>query len=298
MRQKTAKTLTWIIAFVLVVFVLPALWGAICSLVYSTPEQKLLKKENRALSQAIPLIKKKLDSLEVELAYLRSCDSIVFKTVFDAPVPSPDGVSDELLTDEMVLDQDLCEINSARAAKACERAARIEENWRTINDSLKTRRNFLPPLISPIEDLTHKNVGASTGTRINPFYKVAFNHEGLDIVAADSTLVFSTCRGWVTQVQRSPAGGGNMVEISHPGGYITRYAHLEEVFVKLNDYVDAHRCIGTVGNSGRSFTTHLHYEVGTEISVYDPCQYLFGSVDPKEYFNILITSASSGQTLD
>lgn len=287
MKRRFSENKAWAALLPLVIVVLPALYGALSLLLFPTSEQRSLEKENRALGSEIPVMAQKLDSLEIELEALKGRDAEIFRKIFNSEPPSPRDIVPQagLPCSERI---DRCFLS----------AARIEEKWRAINDSLLSRRYFLPPLISPVDGLVHGLVGASTGIRINPFYKVGLSHEGLDILSGESTLVFSTCRGWVSAVQRSRGGKGNMVEISHPGGYLTRYSHLQDIFVSAGDYVDAHRCIGTVGSSGRSFAAHLHYEVGTEISVFDPCQHLFGSVGPEEYCKILITSESSGQSLD
>ena len=56
--------------------------------------------------------------------------------------------------------------------------------------------------------------------------------------------------------------------------------------------------IGYVGVSGNSFAPHLHYEVIRDTTVLDPVNYFFASVSPDEYVNMLIMSASTGQSMD
>ena len=56
--------------------------------------------------------------------------------------------------------------------------------------------------------------------------------------------------------------------------------------------------IGYVGVSGNSFAPHLHYEVYRDTVVLDPVHYFFASVTPDEYVNMLIMSASTGQSMD
>jgi len=294
MKKGKAKYLTALVAFLAVFFALPALYGAVALLLFSTPSQKALQKENRALARMLPQMREKLDSLEFELLSLQGRDSAIFKAVFKSEVPSPWVMEGS----EIPTKGSISASNLARSLKACRIAGRVEENWRAISDSLLSRRNVLPPLISPVDSLCSKRAGASTGTRINPFYKLGFQHEGFDILAPESTPVHASCRGFVSKVQRTPGGKGNMVEISHPGGYITRYAHLRDVFVSEDDYVQQHSIIGTVGDSGRAFSIHLHYEVATDSTIFDPCQFMFASLNPNEYLNLLITSKSSGQSLD
>ena len=56
--------------------------------------------------------------------------------------------------------------------------------------------------------------------------------------------------------------------------------------------------IGYVGVSGNSFAPHLHYEMLRDTTVLDPVNYLFASVSPEDYVNMLILSYSTGQSMD
>lgn len=71
------------------------------------------------------------------------------------------------------------------------------------------------------------------------------------------------------------ASYGNFVKIKHSNGYYTLYAHLSSVNVKVGQYVKQGQKIGYMGESGRTFGKHLHYEVRTPNDVrIDPAPYL------------------------
>ena len=67
--------------------------------------------------------------------------------------------------------------------------------------------------------------------------------------------------GTVTAVETSRKGQGNVVEITHEGGYVTRYAHLSDIKVSRGQRVQRGRRIASVGISGNSFAPHLHFEL-------------------------------------
>jgi murein DD-endopeptidase MepM/ murein hydrolase activator NlpD len=100
------------------------------------------------------------------------------------------------------------------------------------------------------------------------------------------------------EVVKSRKGLGNVVSIDHGNGYVTRYAHLADIEVKKGRKVKKGSKIGYVGVSGNSFAPHLHYEVIRDTTVVDPVSHFFASVTPDEYVNMLIMSASTGQSMD
>lgn len=71
------------------------------------------------------------------------------------------------------------------------------------------------------------------------------------------------------------ASYGNYIKIQHPNGYCTLYAHLASVSVKVGQTVKQRQKIGTMGNTGNSYGTHLHFEVRDEKNQKkNPTQYL------------------------
>ncbi len=88
------------------------------------------------------------------------------------------------------------------------------------------------------------------------------------------------------------------MEIDHGNGYVTRYAHLADVGVGKGRVLKKGARIGYVGVSGNSFAPHLHYEVLRDTLVMDPVNYLFASVTPEEYVNMLVMSVVTGQSMD
>ena len=102
------------------------------------------------------------------------------------------------------------------------------------------------------------------GLRSDPFTGEKKRHNGLDFYAKLGTKIQAPADG-VVELARSQYTQnqtyGRFIIINHGSGIKTRYGHLDKVFVKKGQRVKRHQIIGTVGSSGRSTGTHLHYEV-------------------------------------
>jgi murein DD-endopeptidase MepM/ murein hydrolase activator NlpD len=85
-------------------------------------------------------------------------------------------------------------------------------------------------------------------------------HYGIDIAGAMGEAVIAAAPGRVSYAGWS-SGGGNMVMIVHTQGYVSVYAHLDEIVVKMGAHVARGTPLGFVGNTGRSTASHLHFEV-------------------------------------
>lgn len=107
--------------------------------------------------------------------------------------------------------------------------------------------------------------------RMHPILGRVLPHAGVDYAAATGTPVRATADGVVT-VAAARGGYGNMVEVQHPNGYATRYAHLSRVApgVARARLVRQGDVIGYVGMTGLATGPHLHYEVRRNGRPVDP----------------------------
>jgi murein DD-endopeptidase MepM/ murein hydrolase activator NlpD len=83
-------------------------------------------------------------------------------------------------------------------------------------------------------------------------------HDGIDIGAPQGREVYAAYGGTVTQ--RVEVGYGNYVDIGHPNGWMTRYAHLSKFVAANGAAVVQGQLIGRVGSTGNSTGPHLHFE--------------------------------------
>ena len=94
------------------------------------------------------------------------------------------------------------------------------------------------------------------------------------IAHSDGTVVFCQTGQKNNKLATGDASYGNCVKIDHGNGYFTLYAHLATVSVKKGENVKKGQKIGDMGNTGRSFGAHLHFEVWKNGSRIDPTEYL------------------------
>ena len=104
-------------------------------------------------------------------------------------------------------------------------------------------------------------LSSTFGGRSDPFNKKLARHKGLDLSAALGSRVSAPAAGTVIEAGFYKNGYGNLVTIKHSNGFMTKYAHLNKIYVKEGDKVAYNQAIGEVGRTGRATGCHLHYEV-------------------------------------
>jgi len=111
------------------------------------------------------------------------------------------------------------------------------------------------------------------GWRIDPFTGTNAMHEGVDFVADAGTIIYASAGGVVAYARMHPQYG-NMVEIDHGNGIVTRYGHASKLLVKVGQVVRRGEKIAEVGNTGRSTGNHLHFEVRYQGIAQNPVRFL------------------------
>ena len=109
-------------------------------------------------------------------------------------------------------------------------------------------------------DTTAWRVSDAYGWRTDPITGEEAFHRGTDLACSEGTLVLAAMDGVVTAARRS-ATYGNYLCLSHSGGQETLYAHLQYLFVRAGEVVQAGQPLGTAGETGRSTGAHLHFEL-------------------------------------
>jgi murein DD-endopeptidase MepM/ murein hydrolase activator NlpD len=133
----------------------------------------------------------------------------------------------------------------------------------------------LKKMMVPTQNPVNAPVGSRFGWRIDPINGRQALHTGLDFQANAGAPIVAAAGGVVVTSQAHPEYG-NMVEIDHGNGLVSRYAHASRLIVKKGDLVKRGQQIALVGTTGRSTGPHLHFEVMVHGVHQDPSRFLAG----------------------
>lgn len=127
--------------------------------------------------------------------------------------------------------------------------------------------------IPQVVPATVQNITSGFGYRRDPFNGHAALHNGIDFKGSVGSPIFAAANGRVTFAGRK-GGYGQAVEVTHPNGMITRYAHLSRIDVTVGQKVEAGATLGGLGSTGRSTGPHLHFEVRINDRAINPRPFL------------------------
>jgi murein DD-endopeptidase MepM/ murein hydrolase activator NlpD len=116
-------------------------------------------------------------------------------------------------------------------------------------------------------------VSSRYGYRNDPFTGKKTFHYGVDVAGKQDSNVVAVASGIVIWAGEK-SGFGELVEVRHSGGYVTRYGHNHQILVKPGDLVIQGQPIALMGSSGRSTGPHVHFEIARNGKTIDPAKYL------------------------
>jgi len=151
-------------------------------------------------------------------------------------------------------------------------AQRVEQVAARVAEARGLRSVMRSAPLGPAVGVDHRET-SGFGPRIDPFTGRSAYHNGLDFAAFDRAPVVAAAAGRVTFVGWM-GGYGNVVEVDHGNNFRTRYAHLAGFDVRVGDAVEQGTRVGSMGSTGRSTGTHLHYEVWYRGRTVDPVNFI------------------------
>lgn len=269
-----------------------------------TPAERELRAENAALRKHYQVLSAKMERSKSNLAALLTQEDDLYKTFFDSSPGKPAATARGtgiLVGDEIQFNATVAELTSLYRSSVFKAAVSNDHYSRYASISrydLDQIRYFPGALPVPYAD--EKMLVSGFGTRINPWHKAKYHHDGIDFAGVRGSDVLASGDGVVTLVKRSdlPAGFGNYIEIDHGYGYVTRYTHLGEIKVSTGNKVKKGKTIAIMGMSGGSIAPHVHYEVLKDGHQIDPMKVLVEGLG-SDQFNLMAKAASQpNQSLD
>ena len=153
------------------------------------------------------------------------------------------------------------------------RAGLLEASMDEALDAMETNRERLASTPSIAPSSGHLSSLFSRG-RYHPVLRITHPHKGIDIAAPVGEAILAPAKGTVRHAGFKSGGYGNVVEIDHGFGYVTRFAHASKVLVRSGQEVGRGETIAEVGATGLVSGPHLHYEVEVNGKQVDPLNFI------------------------
>lgn len=275
------------------------------NLIVETPTETTLRNENEALHQHQVVLAGLIDQSNEKIQKLQDEDLDLYQKLFETREISEQeskGGQEKILTASGKEFDEYLQRTTSQFTQIYE-SAKLTNIYFHNEASVKKEdlsTLFKVPSIVPVENFDLSKMVSGYGTRINPFHKGNYHHDGVDIASPRGTAVLAAGPGMVVVAKRSDllAGYGNYVEIDHGNGYITRYSHLEEIVVNNGQKITKGKRLGTVGSTGGSVAPHVHYEVIKDGLSIDPVKFFAEGISADLYRGVLEKSKKQNQSLD
>ncbi|NOR41173.1 MAG: peptidoglycan DD-metalloendopeptidase family protein [Gammaproteobacteria bacterium] len=140
-------------------------------------------------------------------------------------------------------------------------------------EQLIMKRHLQERIVPSGRAVEHGVLSSKFGKRIGPFTGKQEYHKGIDISSKEGSRILAVADGVVTW-SGERTSYGNLVEINHGNGDVTRYGHNQQQLVKVGDMVRKGEAIALMGSTGRSTGPHVHIEVMHNGKQVNPDKYL------------------------
>lgn len=173
------------------------------------------------------------------------------------------------------------------------RVASTSEDLETLLRRARLLRTSMDEALTALERNNERlaatpSIAPSTGhltslfsnSRRHPVLRITRPHKGIDIAAPVGTPILAPAEGRVVFAGNRSNGYGNMVEIDHGFGMVTRFAHASRLMVRNGQQVRRGDTIAAVGATGLVSGPHLHYEVEVDGRQVDPMNFIIGEALP------------------
>jgi murein DD-endopeptidase MepM/ murein hydrolase activator NlpD len=261
------------------------------SVVGKATENTALREENLKLKEQLASIKERVSHINDTLARVKHLNANLQNiTQLSDPTRKlelgAEGESEENPAEEadpQQIAQNLDKLGAEAQAQ--------EETLRALTGYFEDRQALLAsaPSIWPVRGW----VTSDFGFRLDPWTASRKQHVGLDIANAVGTGIVASGDGTVVYAAYE-SGYGNVIVIDHGSGLKTRYGHLSKMDVRPGDHVKRGQLIASMGNSGRSTGSHLHYEVRINGRPENPRKFILETDEPDDPMRGIASTGSRG----
>jgi len=282
LTTKQAKIAAIVSSVIIIAALVLGIWGIV-----RQAEVVQLRQQTQLQSEQLKLLQQKTDVLDKKIQNLNQ--------ISESGTPSQGGGDG---SDPKQPAADESEVKTLTAAQLSARLSKMDKDAQKLLVSFYTMRNILRD--GGAQDLmamqsinfsagsggvtnnTTPSIWPSKGVITSPFGSrvdpvtgaIGAFHEGVDIADDYGTPIVATAAGVVTFAGYTDGGYGNLVEIDHGNGFVTRYGHNSAVLVTVGMSVKQGQTIALMGSTGKSTGAHVHYEVRLNGSPTDPMIFL------------------------
>lgn len=299
-EKKASRILRYVIAISIPAILIAAALIFFLPYFAQNARQKALLQEERILKENYKKLLEKKQMADQYLQEIKTKDKQIYRQIFEAELQDPVSRQRDIYEQMKVIKPRKYAQNNAiildSLSKLADKTKETTKLLEKIIHSQKTELDYIPA-IQPIYNPQISIPVYGFGMLIDPVYKTPAFHQGIDFAAPQGTPVFATANGRVKFAGRKRAKG-LIVELDHGNGYTTQYAHLSNI--KVNAYSNVKRgdVIGHVGNTGKSFIEHLHYEIQYKGTPINPVNYFFLDLSINQYSQMQEDVMRAGISLD
>lgn len=274
-------------------------------IIFGSPSEKELRKENSQLLAQFNVLSRRLDESLGVLQDIQQRDDNLYRVIFQAePISTAIrkagyGGTNRYVQLMNLANADLVISNTQKLDLLDKQLYIQSRSFDDVIELCKSREEMLKciPAIQPVSNANLHRTASGYGMRIDPIYKTQKFHAGMDFSAPVGTNIYATGdgviigAGWET-------GYGNTIRVDHGFGYITVYGHMHKFHVRAGQKVMRGEIIGEVGNTGKSTGPHLHYEVLVKGQHVNPINYYFMDLSAEDYDRMIHIAANHGKVFD
>ena len=270
-----------------------------------SPNERAINRENENLQLNLDLFSKRIAESSAVLNQLQERDNNIYRMYFEAnPIPneqrkagfggvnrykSLEGYENSKMIKQLTKDIDILSKQLVIQSKSLDEIVVLAKEKEKMLASI--------PAILPVKLVDLTRMASGYKWRMHPILKIRKFHKGMDFTAPIGTPIYASGNGKVIRSSRS-ATYGRVVYIDHGYGYRTIYAHMSKIKAKRGQNVKRGDLIGYVGNTGRSVSAHLHYEVRKNGKALNPINFYYGDLTPEEFAAMQKASEEEGQSYD